>query len=293
VLGAYVMLIVDAARFSSAPSRVWVVLWMALLEIVAGCSGNVWHAASTVEGEERYVKVVAPAAAGNDFAVSPLAHPIVLPEANWARILGDIYVKPRKRWLTLGESTSLPVFAFNENDQRYLAHHLAQAFSRVKPSEWVVFYLAHTQPSEVTEITSGAFFVQQGHLHLLIANYRYAVTVPLLQQQIRDHPLRASGESFFEFVPRARQTVATEHTWDLPKPLMAEFRELLVEMDEILSPGQDPSLEGQPSRFKTTDGAEPVAPFEERLRTLDRLLSQGLITQEEYKLKRQKLLDKL
>jgi Short C-terminal domain len=287
------MLIVGTARYSSAASRLWVVLWMALLEIIAGCSGVVWHAASTVEGEERYVKVVAPTASGNDFAVSRLAHPIVLPEANWARILGDIYVKPRKRWLTFAETTSVPVFAFNEIDQRYLAHHLAQAFSRVKPSEWVVFYLAHTQPSEVTEVTSGAFFVQQGQLHLLIANYRYAVTVPLLQQQIRDHPLRASGESFFEFVPRSKQTVATEHTWDLPKPLMAEFRELLVEMDEFLPPVENARPVGEPSRFKTTDGPEPVNPFEEQLRTLDRLFSQGLITQEEYKLKRQKLLDKL
>jgi hypothetical protein len=185
------------------------------------------------------------------------------------------------------------MFAFDENDQRYLARHLAEAFSRVKSSEWVVFYLAHTQASEVTEVTSGAFFLQHGYLHLLIANYRYAVTVPLLQQQIHDHPLRPSGESFFEFVPRAKQTMAKEHRWDLPKPLMAEFRELMVEMDEILSPEQDSRLAGEPSRSTAIDGGEPVTPIEERLRTLDRLLNQGLITQEEFKLKRQKLLDKL
>jgi hypothetical protein len=266
---------------------------MALLELVAGCSGNVWHAASTVEGEERYVKVVAFPAVVNDAPVTRLAHPIVLPEANWARILREIYVRPRKRWVTFAEANTVPMFAFNESDQRYLAPHLAEAFSRVKYSEWVIFYLAHTQASEVTEVTSGAFFVQHGYLHLLIANYRYAVTVPLLQQQIRDHPLRPSGESFFEFVPRVKQSTATDHTWDLPKPLMAEFRELMIEMDELLSPVQDSHLAGEPSKSATMDRDEPVTPFEERLRTLDRLLNQGLITQEEYKLKRQKLLDKL
>jgi hypothetical protein len=287
------MLIVGRAGFPSAPSRLWIVLWMALFELVAGCSGNVWHAPNTVEGEERYVKVVTPPAVGSDAPLTRLAHPIVLPEANWARLLGEIYVRPRKRWVTFAEANSAPVFAFNESDQRYLARHLAEAFSRVKSSEWVIFYLAHTQPSEVTEVTSGAFFVQHGYLHLLIANYRYAVTVPLLQQQIHDHPLRPSGESFFEFVPRVKQSVATEHTWDLPKPLMAEFKELLVEMDEILSPLQDSRLAGEPPRSATTDGGEPVPALEERLRTLDRLLNQGLITQEEYKLKRQKLLEKL
>src|SRR5215510_5397140 len=208
------MLVANPARFPSVPTRVWGVLWMALLELVAGCSGNVWHAPSTVEGEERYVKVVTPPAVGNDAPVTRLAHPIVLPEANWARILGDIYVRPRKRWIPIVETNSVPVFAFDESDQRYLARHLAEAFSRVKSSEWVVFYLAHTQASEVTEVTSRAFFLQHGYLHLLIANYRYAVTVPLLQQQIHDHPLRPSEESFFEFVPRDKQSVAKEHTWD-------------------------------------------------------------------------------
>ena len=95
-----------------------------------------------------------------------------------------------------------------------------EAFSRVKSSEWVVFYLAHTQASNVTEITSGAFFAQNGYLHLLIANYRYAVTVPLLQQQIRDHPLRPKGEGFYEFVPRVKQAwpqntpgICPNHSW--------------------------------------------------------------------------------
>jgi hypothetical protein len=287
------MWIVGPAGFPSLPSRLWVVLWMALLELVVGCSGNAWHAPSTVEGEERYVKVVTPPAVGSDAPVTRLAHPIVLPEANWAWILGDIYVRPRKRWIPIVETNSVPVFAFDESDQRYLARNLAEAFSRVKSSEWVVFYLAHTQASEVTEVTSGAFFLQHGYLHLLIANYRYAVTVPLLQQQIHDHPLRPSGESFFEFVPRDKQSVAKEHTWDLPKPFMADFRELLVEMDGLLSPVTGTRPEGEPTKSMTTNSGEPVTPLEERLRTLDRLFSQRLITEEEYKLKRQQLLDQL
>jgi len=271
----------------------WIVLWVALCDLLLGCSGNVWHRPSTIVEEERYVKIVDTVEASNDSPVSGLAHPIVLQEANWARMLGDIYVRPRRRWITLTGTTSDPMFAFSEDDQQYLAHHLAEAFSRLKPSEWIVFYLAHTQGPEVTEITSGAFFAQNGYLHLLIANYRYAVTVPLLQQQIRDRPLRPKGESFYEFVPRGKQSVATEHTWDLPKPLMAKFKELLVEMDELSSPIAGSRPEGEPSKSMTTNSGEPVTPIEERLRTLDRLRSQGLITEEEYKLKRQQLLEQL
>jgi hypothetical protein len=119
------------------------------------------------------------------------------------------------------------------------------------------------------------------------------VTVPLLQQQIRDRPLRPKGESFYEFVPGVKQSMATEHTWDLPKPLMAKFRELLVETNELFSPVAGSRLEGEPPKAATTNNGEPVTSLEERLRTLDRLFSQELITEEEYKLKRQQLLDQL
>ena len=271
----------------------WIVLLVALSELLPACSGNVWHRPSTMVAEERYVKIVDIAELSNDSPASSIAHPIVLPENNWAQMLGDIYVRPRRRWITLTGTTTDPMFAFSEDDQQYLAHHLAEAFSRVKPSEWVVFYLAHTQEPDVTEITSGAFFAQNGYLHLLIANYRYAVTVPVLQQQIRERPLRPKGESFYEFVPRVKQSVATEHPWGLPKPLMTNFRELLVEMDELVVPNAGIRTEVEPSKATTNNSGEPVTPLEERLRTLDRLRSQGLITEEEYKLKRQQLLDKL
>jgi hypothetical protein len=145
----------------------------------------------------------------------------------------------------------------------------------------------------VTEITSGAFFAENGYLHLLFANYRYAVTVPNLQQQIRDRPLRQKGETFFEFVPGIKQSLATNRTWDLPKPFMAEFMELLVEMDELLSSVAGSRSKDEPSKITTTNSGEPVTTIEERLRTLDRLFSQGLITEEEYKVTREKVLEKL
>jgi hypothetical protein len=272
----------------------WIVLWVGVFDLLLACSGNVWYGTRPIEGEERYVKVVATTESEhNDSPASRLAHPMVLPEADWARMLGDIYVRPRRRWITFGRTNPDPIIAFSVGDQQYLAHQLSKAFSQVKPSEWVIFYLAHPHEPDVTEITSGAFFAHNGYLHLLIANYRYAVTVPLLQQQIRDRPLRPKGESFFEFFPRDKQSVAKEHTWDLPKPPMAEFRELLVQIDESHSPIAGTRPEHNFSKDTMPNSGEPATFLEERLRTLDRLLSQGLITKEEYKLKRQKLLDEL
>ena len=74
---------------------------------------------------------------------------------------------------------------------------------------------------------------------------------------------------------------------------MADFKELLVDMNELLTPAAAPQPESEPSKATTLSGGEQATSIDQRLRTLDRLLSKGLITEEEYKLKRQQLLDQL
>jgi hypothetical protein len=201
-------------------------------------------------------------------------------------------VRPRTRWLAFGEKEAKPIAAFSECDQRFLSRHLADTISQIGPSEWMVFYLSHPQDSGVTEVTSGALFVQHGQLHLLLANYRYAVTVSSLNRQIREHPLWAKGVSFFEFTTRPDQIVVTEPLWDLPKPFLAKFTELMVDIKKPVPLDNSRALQ-KSAESLSREGIESVMFLEGRLRALDRLYRQGLITQEEYRLKRQQLLDRL
>jgi hypothetical protein len=265
-------------------------LGLVLLGIAAGCSGMDRHAASS-NADDRYVKVEPHATAVDDSIGTHLAHPISLDETEWARILGDLSVRPRTRWLAFGEKEAKPIAAFSESDQRFLARHLADTISQIGPSKWMVFYLSHPQDSGVTEVTSGALFVQHGQLHLLLANYRYAVTVSSLNRQIREHPLWAKGESFFEFMIRPDQIVVTEPLWDLPKPFLAKFTELMVDIKKPVPLDNSRALQ-KSSELLSQEGIESVMSLEGRLRALDRLYRQGLITQEEYRLKRQQLLDR-
>jgi hypothetical protein len=70
--------------------------------------------------------------------------------------------------------------------------------------------------------------------------------------------------------------------WDLTQPIRAQSLELVFDYQASLS-----------SPDETVPEPGPTAPLEERMERLQRLYDKGLITQEEYQLKRQSLLDEL
>jgi len=227
---------------------------------------------------------------------APLAHPVSLTEADWATILHSIKVQLKKRLLpSIGADQMSPKEAFSDDERHYLARHLAEAFSVANPDEWVVFFLSQRRDQRgdvrggpgVTEITSGGLFVKVERLHFVLANYRHAATIPLLVDQIRENPLRPAADSFYEPIQGAHQTLHAQTTWDLSKAIQLHAPELVIAFRSLLArPDQaDANIEGSET------GARP--PLEERLHTLKRLYEQGLITEEEYRLKRQKLLDEL
>lgn len=270
---------------------------MALLAVSA-CGGPVRYVRSVNDGPEQYVRLEARYGHGEgygyDGAAMRFTHPLVLGETDWGKILKGIRVQLRKRLLTIGATEAHPEEAFTESEARYLARYLAEAFSIARPDEWVVFCLGRQRGeggtlrggSGVTEMTSGGFFVERGQLHFVLANYRYAVSIPSVQEQIRDDPLRPAGDAFYDLVPGPHQTARWLDTInsqpDLTKPLRAQLSEMVIEYQPFLA---------LPDEATLGPGGRP--PLEERLRTLQRLRDQGLITEEEYRLKRQNLLDEL
>lgn len=224
------------------------------------------------------------------------AHPLSLHEADWETILRGIRMQPRKRFLpSIGAGQPGPREAFTESERRYLARHLSQAFSQAKPDDWVVFALSQPREEDgdvrggpgVTEVTSGGFFVEGGQLHLRLANYRFAITMRDVVEKIRNDPLRPGGDAFYELVAGRHQTIGADEEPGFTVPFRTQVPELVIEYQAWLTrPDQKP---GDP------DASEPKKPqpIDERLRTLRGLWDDGLITEEEYRQKRQKLLDEL
>lgn len=278
-------------------SRRWVVVWCIGLILAAGtmegCAGPIRSIEMSDRSDQRYVRLEAQLYPAEGSEVRRFDHPMNLHESEWNQVLKNIYVQPRKGLLPFGQSKVEPTPAFSESDQLYLSSRLAETLAQATSTEWAVFYLAHPRESGLTEVTSGAVFSEHGRVHLLLANYEYTVTIPFLSEQIRRQPLRASGDVLYEVVPREDQVVVSEYRWDLPKPLFARSVELSIDLDSGRqgSDGQGAGNEVTP----TEDGKamDQAGHLEERLRTLERLYRQGLITQDEYEGKRQQLLDQL
>jgi hypothetical protein len=276
----------------------WLAVVVAALMFMTGCGGPVRFTRTVSSDGENYVRLEARYGHGQgygyDGAAMPFTHPVVLSETEWERILKRIRVQPRKRLLSIGAGHPDPRAAFDERERQYLARHLAQAFSMARSDEWVVFCLRRQREEgedlrggpAIADMTSGGFFVEGEQLRLALANYRYAVSMPIVQEQIRDYPLRPAGDALYEFVPsrhqKARQVPTINTSWDLAQPLRAHLSELVVEYQALLSLPDETMLE-----------PDLRPPLEERLRTLKRLHEQGLITDEDYRVKRQKLLDEL
>jgi hypothetical protein len=119
-----------------------------------------------------------------------------------------------------------------------------------------------------------------------LANCRIAVTMPSIRKQIWRDPLFAQAGTFYELVPGEGQTIARSAR-DGGNPFRADPDELVIEyrgaMGATPAPvSSEPSVQPVPSRS-----------LEEQLSLLKRLLEQGLITEEDYRTKKQQLLDRL
>jgi hypothetical protein len=195
-------------------------------------------------------------------------HPIHRNEAQWKDILHSLEVKPRSGFIFWAKTDSEPAFRLSEID--FLAGRLAALFKEAGQHEWVAFYLQSPHPTGAIEVTSGAFFVDTTRLHLYLAHFRHLITIRERLPEIRRHPLNATGAFAYELVSNHEWTVLSSE-WNFSKSTLARVAEAV-------------SNQGTESMGRS---------IEERLRKLNELREQNLITEEEYQRKRIELLKDL
>jgi Short C-terminal domain len=165
------------------------------------------------------------------------------------------------------------------------------AFAQAQPTEWVVFGLSRPGPSEVAEIATGGWFMEGTHLHLFLANYRYAVTAPNIRELAWENPLSSQVNSY-ELVPGDHQTLIQTKEDGLRRLTGSEIS-IAYQALLLAEPLSTPSLSGGSSSSLLPQSQSEHLTLEERLKTLKRLRDQGLITEEEYRSKRSRLLEQL
>jgi hypothetical protein len=265
-------------RWLGAVGLTAVVLWTIVL---SGCTRPYLFMRTINEEESRYVRFQARYGDGQDGVALKFAHPVALGESEWAHLLDNIFIQEQKRLLPFGATRSAPRPAFDEDGKRYLAKHLAEGFQKARPDEWVVFYLSHPREPGVVEIDSGGFFVEGERLHLIVANYRQPVSMAFIREQIWNDPLRPAGDSFYDVIPQGNQTLQTVRRKDLTQSLLKQVSELSIDYSAQLND----NVSG--------DGEAVGGSIEERLRILKRLRDRGLISEEQFRIKQERLLERL
>ena len=264
------------------------------LVVIGGCASPFSYTRAVHQEETRYVRLDARYGKGQDGMTLRFAHPVTSHEQAWSRVLEQIVIKPRKAFLLFVAAQDNPSLAFNEIDRQYLAKYLSAAFARARPDEWVVFYLSQPREPGITEVSSGGFFVEGGLLHFVLANYRQPVSMPFIQQRIWEDPLRPTGDTYYELVPQRDQTIRTERRSDLTQSLFGEVSVLVIDQSALSAREQDTLAPGSIVQSGKEPGhREETAGMEVQLRTLRRFFEEGLITEEDYRQTRQKLLEQL
>ncbi len=253
-------------------------------------------ACGSCEGQDRMVRLQS-GSPGSDKESPRFAHPIALSPEDWRLILKSIHVQKQEPLLLFFSTKGPEEHAFTDDEIDYLSVTLSRVFANARPEERVVFALSRRQSADLSEVTSGSWFVSGQSLHLVLANYRFAITMPSVRELLWQDPMWTQAGPSYDLVPGTYQTVVREEgsprrllTATLPS-LSIEFKQLLL-AESLSSPAAEKSpspkqLSDQPNKPSSTSLS-----LEERLQILRRLRDQGLITEEEYRSKKQQLLDR-
>ena len=217
----------------------------------------------------------------------PFSHPFRWGAEQWKPILRSIHVQKRGEGVLFFPAPNGPTLpAFTTAEVEYLSETLMRAFAQAQPSEMVVFGLTSPKTQEMTEITTGAWFVKDAQLHLILGNFREAFTMSSIRELLWQDPLRMITGALYEFVPGPHQRLLGEHN-GLGTFLIPEAPQLALAYQQ-LSLGVPPVDGGHEKG--SPPSIYPDSSLEGKLQRLKQIRDGGLITDDEYAAKKKALL---
>lgn len=259
--------------------------------LLAAATPSTRAACDQCEETDRFVRLQAVSEDGRSANSQPFTHPFVLSPEEWTSILSGLRVQRQAEGLLFRDPPGPVIPAFTTEEIGYLSTTLSQAFARAQPPEWVLFGLSRPTLLGMTEVTTGGWFVEGPSLHLVLANYRKVVTMPGTRQLLWQRPLRPDAGPAYDLVAGHHQTIVRDSggmSWlfsSPPSELRIAYHAILLE-----EPGETPVTQQSPA--PSSEVPSSALSLEDRLRVLKRLQEQGLITDEDYRAKKQQLLER-
>jgi hypothetical protein len=158
------------------------------------------------EEPDRFVRLQVSTRDRHAESTPPFSHPFRWSAEQWKPILRSIHVQKRGQGVLFFPAPNEPTQpAFTPAEVDYLSETLTRTFAQAQPSELVVFGLTSPKTQEIAEITTGAWFVKDTQLHLILGNYREAVTMSSIRKLLWQDPLHMIAGALYEFVPGPHQ----------------------------------------------------------------------------------------
>jgi hypothetical protein len=139
----------------------------ALLLVLTGCSGPLFAPRPPLINEQGWFLRLETYGDPQRAAQVQFDHPADLAEADLAAILGRLLMQDRVASLSRKPA---PELVFTPAETAQLAPYLSRAFKAAGPTEWIGFALTNYD-GPAPRTTSGAFFIKDRRLHVLIANW--------------------------------------------------------------------------------------------------------------------------
>lgn len=224
-------------------------------------------------------------------------HPAEIDAAEMARILESIRIVQPPSFLSKlilkARSESEP--AFTPEEAKAFAKPLAAALRAAVASERVVFFFHHQRSVYKGTTSSGIAFVKDKRLNIILGRYLMGNQPGYPDIPVGGNPLPASNDQDFYIAPETFQSLVDGSKAPGGGETVLARRWLNIDYASLLNPPAPtaepapvpPSME--PEKTGPTPGA-PTLTLEEKLKTLNRLKEEGLITEEEFNEKKKELL---
>lgn len=278
------------------PHKMLIVPLLLVAAASLGTSPATRVACGLCEQSDRFVRLQTVTTDSRPVGSQRFTHPFSLSPEDWKSILTELHVQRQAEGLLVPVPGPV-VPAFTEEEVSYLSVTLSKAFAQAQPHEWVVFGLSRATPQGLTELTTGGGYVEGPSLHIVLANYRKAVSMPGTRQLLWERPLRPDAGPAYDLVAGNHQTIVRDSGFvssllsSAPSELTIAYQALLLGEPVAASGSQETSTMNQSPVRSPRIVPSPLS-IEERLQVLKRLQAQGLITEEEYRAKKQQLLDR-
>ena len=264
------------------------VVFLALL--VTGCAGSPIFSRPVYQDPILIVRLDSPLYKAQEHT-AVYSHPTVFTAQDLQSILQSMKIQREVSFLNYyvfrHDTTPQPVFPFEVPG--LLAPHIAAALSKAQPEEIVVFVLSRLRKDGIPLITSGGLFVKGDQLTFVLAHVETPMTSERKREQVQANPLTPLSDPDFHFVVGPSQAILTPTETPVFPSGRTFAPAVLINYKALLTThSQDHALP-----LETVSDAPPPNPpatIEEKLRQLKSWHQQGLISEQEYRKKREEIL---